>query len=136
MDGVFSRRNINWVNKRNLILLKKQQSDSDYNWLESWVIDTDGNIIIKIAPGANSLVHFSENGHYFLYTILGFESPGGSIWIDYLPQTNYLRQNALWFNHKILNTSAYFSISCNSLHYNLPIAGLIAIEKRNLSNTG
>lgn len=73
-----------WVNNRDLILIVTEHNKSGFYWQESWVVDLHGNIVRKIAPGINNYVEFSENGHYFLYTIQ-ITTSGGSIWLDYLP---------------------------------------------------
>jgi len=68
-----------WIPNRNLIFLYSDQSLDNKSWTESWIVDIQGNIIIKIAEGAFSEVSFSSTGDYFTYTV------NGNIWFDYLP---------------------------------------------------
>jgi Tol biopolymer transport system component len=66
-----------WVPHSNFILFTREQTiDSASFWTENWIIDLEGNIIKKIAEGRHSIVSFSPNGEYFVYTF------DGNLWID------------------------------------------------------
>ena len=66
-----------WVPNSNLLLITSEQTlDNESFWTESWIIDLEGNIKLKIAEGTHSRVSFSSNGEYLVYTL------DGNLWID------------------------------------------------------
>ena len=66
-----------WVPNNNLLIITSEQTlDSESYLTESWIIDLEGNIKLKIAEGTHSRVSFSSNGEYLVYTL------DGNLWID------------------------------------------------------
>jgi len=68
-----------WIPNRNLILLSRLQTQDNSTWTESWIVDINGDVIMKIEEGNFSEVAFSSSGDYFTYT------KEGNIWLDKLP---------------------------------------------------
>ena len=68
-----------WIPNRNLILLYKRQTQDNTTWTEPWIVDINGDVIMKIEERNFSEVAFSSSGDYFTYT------KKGNIWLDKLP---------------------------------------------------
>lgn len=68
-----------WIPNRNLILLYRLQTQDNKTWTESWIVDINGDIFMKIEEGNFSEVAFSFSGDYFTYT------SERNIWLDKLP---------------------------------------------------
>lgn len=68
-----------WIPNSNLLLITSvQTTDSTSFWSECLIVDLDGKIIRKISEIPSTLINFSSNGEYFIY------SPDGNLWIDQL----------------------------------------------------
>lgn len=68
-----------WVPYKDLILIYSEQTHNNVSfWIESWIVDLEGNIVKKISEGYFTTVDFSPDGKYFVYSLLG------NLWIDLL----------------------------------------------------